>query len=111
MKGSPLLGLPPAGAAIGLALLKNLRKLDLREKVVLITGRSRGLGFALASECAARGSYLTLCARNVEELERAGQELSHSTGRVVTIQCDITDQKQVKEMIPSRWQSSAASVS
>src|SRR5215475_5236022 len=76
MKRSLLLA--AAGAGIGLALFKNLRKLDLREKVVLITGGSRGLGFALARECASRGSHLILCARNMEELEGAGQKLSHS---------------------------------
>jgi short-subunit dehydrogenase len=47
----------------------------LRGKVVLITGGSRGLGFALAEELASLGVRLVLTSRHGEELERAKDRL------------------------------------
>lgn len=43
----------------------------LRDKVVIITGGSRGLGLALAEELGRAGANLALSARDAEELERA----------------------------------------
>jgi short-subunit dehydrogenase len=47
----------------------------LRGKVVLVTGGSRGLGFALAEELASLGVRLVLTSRHGEELERAKARL------------------------------------
>jgi short-subunit dehydrogenase len=44
---------------------------QLRDKVVLITGSSRGLGLALAEEFAHHGAKIVLTARDAGELERA----------------------------------------
>ena len=44
---------------------------DLRGRVVLITGGSRGLGLLLAREYAQRGARLVLVARDGDTLERA----------------------------------------
>jgi short-subunit dehydrogenase len=51
------------------------RRKSLRGKVVLITGGSRGLGFALARELAALGCRLVLISRKLDELERAKAQL------------------------------------
>lgn len=48
---------------------------ELRGKVVLITGGSRGLGFAIAQEVASLGARLALTARDADELERAKARL------------------------------------
>ena len=93
-----LLGSLALGAA-GLVLLRGRRRMDLRNKVVLITGGSRGLGLALAREFAHRGSHLILCARSGDELARARQDLEQSQGRIVTHICDITQRDQVEAMI------------
>src|ERR1700760_3282556 len=44
---------------------------ELKGKVVLITGGSRGLGYAIALELASLGARLVLTSRHVNELERA----------------------------------------
>jgi short-subunit dehydrogenase len=93
-----LLGSLALGAA-GLVLLRSSRRIDLRNKVVLITGGSRGLGLALAREFARRGSHLILCARSGDELARARQDLDDSQGRIITHICDITQRDQVEAMI------------
>src|SRR5690348_12306744 len=76
LKKSIAFGLVAATAAAGAAVLRARFRLDLRGKVVLITGGSRGLGLALAREFAARGCHLILCARNWEELARAKHDLA-----------------------------------
>lgn len=73
-------------SAVGLALLHRQRSAEmtrnLRNKVFLITGGSRGLGFALATELASHGARLILAARDFAELERAKARLVE-TGNIV----------------------------
>jgi short-subunit dehydrogenase len=73
-----LIGL--AGAT--LAVVRRNRKSDtgknLAGKVALITGGSRGLGFAIARELARKGSRLVLTSRHLDELERAKVRLVSS---------------------------------
>ena len=44
----------------------------MKEKVVIITGASTGIGKALAEEYARRGAKLSLAARNIELLQSNG---------------------------------------
>jgi NAD(P)-dependent dehydrogenase (short-subunit alcohol dehydrogenase family) len=81
------------------ALLRRAREFDFREKVVLITGGSRGLGLVLARELAAEGARLALCARDLGELERARAELVGRGADVLAFPCDVTDRAQVNEWV------------
>src|SRR2546421_2168848 len=63
----------------------------LREKVVLITGGSRGLGLVLARHICARGGNVALIARDAEELARAKIELDAGINTVMIIQVDLRD--------------------
>ena len=62
----------------------------LTDKVVLITGGSRGLGLVMARQLAKAGAKVAICARNAEELEAAEKQLHTISGEVLTISCDIT---------------------
>ncbi|HVG32989.1 MAG TPA: SDR family NAD(P)-dependent oxidoreductase [Pyrinomonadaceae bacterium] len=89
-----------AGAALAArAAVRRLREYDLRGKVVIITGGSRGLGLVLAREFASEGARIAICARNVEELGRARVDLTESGARVLAVQCDVRERSQVKEMV------------
>ncbi len=59
-------------------------------RTALITGASRGLGFALASELLARGWTLVIDARDGARLDAARWNLSRQ-GRVVAIAGDVND--------------------
>jgi NAD(P)-dependent dehydrogenase (short-subunit alcohol dehydrogenase family) len=72
---------------------------DMGGKVVLITGGSRGLGFAIAREFASLGSRVVICAREQDELERAAAELRRSGADVLEVQCDVANQDQVAAMV------------
>ena len=87
----------------GAVLLKSaigyLREYDLRDKTVLITGGSRGLGLVMAREFARHGARLALCARDEEELEHARLDLEKFGVEVMVIRCDVRNRQEVKDMI------------
>src|SRR5437016_549088 len=71
----------------------------LRDKVVVITGGSRGLGLVLARYVCARGGNVALIARDPEELGRAKADLTPRGGVVLTIECDLLDAGQIQSAV------------
>jgi NAD(P)-dependent dehydrogenase (short-subunit alcohol dehydrogenase family) len=99
-KGS-LLGLALAGAGMYMAaraVRQYARWYDLRGKTALITGGSRGLGLALGRELVARGACVAICARDVDELERASSDLVRPGRPVLALPCDVSDIEEVGRM-------------
>lgn len=91
-----------AGAFFGArTLVRNKRFYNLSGKNVLVTGGSRGLGLILARQLVDKGARVAICARNLEDLERARQDLASRGGTVISVQCDLTDQNQVDLMVCS----------
>lgn len=73
---------------------------SFKDKSVLITGGSKGLGLLLARRFAAEGAYLTLLARDNFELERPAAELRARYGvSVLTVPCDVRNRGQVKRAV------------
>jgi NAD(P)-dependent dehydrogenase (short-subunit alcohol dehydrogenase family) len=70
-----------------------------RDKTVLITGGSRGLGLLLARQLANAGARVAICARDTEELARAFDDLSSRGTQVVAAECDVTDRDSVREFV------------
>src|SRR5882724_12932463 len=71
----------------------------LRDKVVVITGGSRGLGLVIARHICAQGGRVALIARNPDELARAKADLTVRGGAVLTIQCDLLDAAQIEAAV------------
>ncbi|HEV2348369.1 MAG TPA: SDR family NAD(P)-dependent oxidoreductase [Terriglobia bacterium] len=64
----------------------------LKDKVVVVTGGSRGIGLAIARACAGEGARVAMVGRDRKALTRAARQIA---GDVQTIAADITQPKQV----------------
>lgn len=88
----PLLPLAP----LALLLHRRAPHYDFRQRVVAITGGSRGLGLALAHALADEGARVALLARDAAELARAKAALP-PTAAVLTVECDVRDPRQSRQ--------------
>jgi short-subunit dehydrogenase len=88
-----------AGAAGYLAWRALKPRYDFRDKTVLVTGGSRGLGLVLARQLAERGARLGLMARDEAELNRAADELRHRGADVSTTVGDLKDRVDIRRFI------------
>jgi NADP-dependent 3-hydroxy acid dehydrogenase YdfG len=69
----------------------------IKDKVVVITGASSGLGEATARHLASHGAKLVLGARRIDRLQALAQELS--LDKDAAIQTDVTQCDQVKRLV------------
>lgn len=95
------ISLSALGVLAGSALLYRALKprFDYTDKVVLVTGGSRGLGLVLARELAGRGAKIAICARDRDELQRAKEDLESRGADVFDAVCDLRDQGQVEALV------------
>lgn len=63
---------------------------NLKNKVVVITGASSGLGKQMAKAFAKQGANLVILARRIEKLEELKEELEKESVDVLPIKCDVT---------------------
>ena len=78
---------------------------DISHKTAIVTGASSGLGMEFARILAERGANVVLAARRTEKLHSLESELSKEGLSAKSIQCDVTDSIQVKEMITKACES------
>ncbi|GAY77508.1 oxidoreductase, short-chain dehydrogenase/reductase family [Sporolactobacillus inulinus] len=69
--------------------------MKLKNKRVVITGASSGLGRELAILCAARGAHIIMLARSITKMKTLKDEIEQLGGRAVYESLDITDAEQV----------------
>lgn len=74
------------------------RRYDFRNRVVVITGGSRGLGLVTARQLAAEGAVVVLCARDATELDAAHHEIRQLTPTVEAYACDITQPAEIRSL-------------
>jgi NAD(P)-dependent dehydrogenase (short-subunit alcohol dehydrogenase family) len=60
-------------------------ELGLKGKVVLVTGGSKGIGFACASGFAAEGARIAICSRSRENIDKASAEIKEAFGVVADL--------------------------
>jgi len=77
------------------ATLAFSRRYDFRNRLVMITGGSRGLGLVLARHLADAGAALVLCARDAEELAIAAEELRDRASFIAAYTCDLSQANEI----------------
>lgn len=74
-------------------------KFSFKEKVVVITGASSGIGKELSLQLAEKGAKLILASRDIERLTITKEDCLKLTENVLTVQTDVSDKEQCKNLI------------
>ena len=69
---------------------------SIKDKSVVVTGGSKGIGKGIAKVFAKQGAKVTIVARGQEALDNAKKEIG---GNINTAICDVSDWESVKKMI------------
>lgn len=62
---------------------------NFKDKVIIITGASSGIGKALAQEAAKQGANVVLAARRVDNIENLASELSEKYQKCIAVKTDV----------------------
>jgi short-subunit dehydrogenase len=71
---------------------------ELRERVVVITGASSGIGEATAVAFAKRGARVVLVARRSDRLEALAERIERAGGSALTWTLDVTDTAKIEKL-------------
>ncbi|HTV63624.1 MAG TPA: SDR family oxidoreductase [Verrucomicrobiae bacterium] len=77
---------------------------NIKEKVVVITGASSGLGEAAARFLSAEGAIVVLGARRLERLQKLADELTAKGSKAIAIATDVTKRNDVKKLVDTAVQ-------
>jgi NAD(P)-dependent dehydrogenase (short-subunit alcohol dehydrogenase family) len=72
---------------------------ELKEKVAIVTGASRGLGRAVAKGLAAAGAKVALFSRTADELEAVAEEIRREGGEALAMPGDVVGGSQVARLV------------
>jgi short-subunit dehydrogenase len=79
---------------------------DWKEKVVLVTGASSGIGHAIALELGRRGARVGLTARRLDELLKVAEEVERAGGQALALAADVrnpSEMEGVTERVREKW--------
>ena len=76
-----------------------MAKYSFKDKVIVITGASSGIGKELAFRMAEAGASLALGARNMEKLETVAEVCRQKGSRAIAIPVDVSDKEDCRNFI------------
>ena len=80
--------------------------IDLKDRIALVTGASRGIGYFTALELAKAGAHVIACARTVGGLEELDDAIKAEGGSATLVPFDLTDMAAIDKLggsIFERW--------
>jgi short-subunit dehydrogenase len=93
------LGLAVGGYAACRFAMSRAREFNFRDRVIAVTGGSRGLGLVMARQLADEGAHLAICARDEQEINRASEDLRSRGAKVFAYICDITKPNELRDFL------------
>ncbi|RMG61529.1 MAG: 3-oxoacyl-[acyl-carrier-protein] reductase [Calditrichaeota bacterium] len=73
--------------------------MDLKDKVAVVTGSTRGIGLAIARELAERGARVVLSGRNAERLQEVVEQFQKQAWTALAVQADVSQPEQAAQLI------------
>jgi 3-oxoacyl-[acyl-carrier protein] reductase len=71
-------------------------ELGLKGRKAIVTGGSKGLGFAIAQELVGEGAHVAICSRSEDEVQAAAEKLGEN---VYAQRADVTDPEQIRDFV------------
>ena len=72
---------------------------QLEGKVAIVTGGSRGIGFAVALSLAREGAEVVVCSRNLKAIEEAAERIRSEGGSAHPYKVDVADSSSVSALV------------
>jgi NADP-dependent 3-hydroxy acid dehydrogenase YdfG len=76
----------------------------IRDKIVVVTGASSGLGETTARLLSAQGATVVLGARRADRLQALAQDIEGRGGKALALETDVTRREQVKALVDAAVQ-------
>ena len=76
-----------------------LKKINLKNKIALVTGAGKGIGKACAIALAEAGADLIIISRTKKDLDKVSKTIKKFKSKCNAYVCDVTNYHQVKEII------------
>jgi short-subunit dehydrogenase len=73
--------------------------MSIKNKVIVITGASSGIGRATALAAGRAGANVVVAARRFDRLQKAAEDIEASGGKALAVQTDVTDATQIQTLI------------
>ncbi|WP_366922249.1 glucose 1-dehydrogenase [Metallumcola ferriviriculae] len=77
----------------------NFPSMDVKGKVAVVTGSSKGIGFGMAQGLAYYGADLVIVSRNIDEAAAAAESIKEFGGKAIALKCDVTKKADIKNMV------------
>jgi len=72
---------------------------DLKEKIAIVTGGNRGIGFAVASGLAKAGAAVVIANRNADAGQKAADVIRNNGSRATAIPTDVSSKSSVQGLV------------
>jgi NAD(P)-dependent dehydrogenase (short-subunit alcohol dehydrogenase family) len=77
-----------------------MQNIDLKGRVAIVTGSTKGIGRAIATALVRAGCNVAVSSRHADDAESAARELTAlGPGRAIGRSCDVQDQTQCADMV------------
>ena len=73
--------------------------MQLKDKVVIVTGASKGLGVSMAKVCAAEGAKVVIAARSTDLLGVVAEDITKAGGTALPVRCDMADLDDIEKLV------------